>query len=580
MIDKPRARETWVCNEDIMQPIDIGSSKQLFVDDRFISTSNGVELTMNPPYQAAEPVVTVDAPWEDPSDTSFGIYSSVLGEDDGRVRLWYHVRRAKEESELSLDQAYVGYAESTDGIHFDKPELHLIDEGGSTVNNVVIPSKLGGSSVWIDPHAPPEERYKNQSKVYNPDVAMQFHMHSSPDGIHWKFLRRLQLPHRGGWDTQSIIFWDPAIGRYVLYTRRWVAKRHTTAEGNENYRTVRRLESDDLINWDNQQTVMWPDEEDLATYDTGAPLDPTAPEKPYGRTPMDYYGAAVFKYPDPNGVYVMLANANWYWFNREPVVTTVRDDMDVVRTETQQIYGPSRFDVRLSVSRDGVNFLRCGGRRPFLSPGPEGSFSSRMVWAMPHPVRMGDEIWIYYSGTNRDHDGLLDPAGKGLLSGIGRAVLRLDGFVSADAGYGGGEIVTPIVRFEGERLELNLDTGGGGAVRVELQDADGRPVSGYTERDASYICGNSVRMPVRWGESGMSARYLGNRSGSVLSCATASCTRFSSSTRRVRSSRFRAFALRLCRRIQRRIFASRRFLAPPAWPRLSRWPLGCGARDS
>ena len=484
-----------------MQPIDIGSSKQLFVDDRFIATGNGVELVMNPPYQATEPVVTVDAPWEDPSDTSFGIYSSVLREDDGRIRLWYHVRRAKEESELSLDQAYVGYAESTDGIHFDKPELNLIDEGGSTVNNVVIPSKLGGSSVWIDPHAPPEERYKNQSKVYNPDVAMQFHMHSSPDGIHWKFLRRIQFEQRGGWDTQSIIFWDPAIGRYVLYTRRWVAKRHTTAQGNENFRTVRRLESDDLINWDNQKTVMSPDEVDLATYETGAPLDPTAPEKPYGRVPMDYYGAAVFKYPDPHGVYVMLANANWYWFNREPVVTMVRDDLDVVRTETQQIYGPSRFDVRLSVSRDGVDFQRCGGRRPFLSPGPEGSFSSRMIWAMPHPVRMGDEIWIYYSGTNRDHDGLLDPAGKGHLSGIGRAILRLDGFVSADAGYGGGEIVTPIVRFEGERLELNLDTGGGGAVRVELQDADGRPVSGYTERDASYICGNSVRMPVRWGKS-------------------------------------------------------------------------------
>ena len=60
-----------------------------------------------------------------------------------------------------------------------------------------------------------------------------------------------------------------------------------------------------------------------------------------------------------------------------------------------------------------------------------------MVWAMPHPVRMGDEIWIYYSGANRDHDGLIDPEAEGHLSGIGRAVLRLDGFVSADAGYGG-----------------------------------------------------------------------------------------------------------------------------------------------
>ena len=78
-------------------------------------------------------------------------------------------------------------------------------------DNVVIPGKIGGSSVWIDNQAPPEERYKNQSKVYNPDVAMQFHMHGSPDGIHWRFLRRLQLPHRGGWDSQSIIFRDPAI---------------------------------------------------------------------------------------------------------------------------------------------------------------------------------------------------------------------------------------------------------------------------------------------------------------------------------------------------------------------------------
>ena len=137
-----------------MQPLDIGSSKQLFLDDRFIATGKGVELAMNPPYQAAEPVVTVDAPWEDPSDTSFGIYSSVLGEDDGRVRMWYHVRRAREDSELSLDQACVGYAESTDGIHFEKPVLNLVDEGGSTANNIVLPSKLGGSSVWIDPQCP------------------------------------------------------------------------------------------------------------------------------------------------------------------------------------------------------------------------------------------------------------------------------------------------------------------------------------------------------------------------------------------------------------------------------------------
>ena len=252
--------------------------------------------------------------------------------------------------------------------------------------------------------------------------------------------------------------------------------------------------------WGSQRIVMWPDDVDMGTYDTPAPVRPEGPERPYGRVPVDYYGALVFKYPDPDGVYVMLANANWYWYDREPVVTVVRDDLGVPREETQNIYGPSRFDARLSVSRDGINFKRCGGRRAFLKPGTEGSFSSRMVWAMPSPIPMGDELWFYYSGINRDHDGIVDPTAGRLLSGIGRSVMRLDGFVSADAGYGGGELVTPVIRFEGAKLELNLDTAGGGSVKVELQDHQGRPIANYAESDASFLCGNSVGMPVRWGE--------------------------------------------------------------------------------
>lgn len=481
-----------------MQTIDVGSSKQLFVDDLFIESSQGVELMMNAPHPDPEPVLTADAPWEVESAISLGIYSSVLKDDDGRIRIWYHARGGRDAPQN--EQAHVGYAESTDGIHFTKPLLNLVDSDGSTANNIVIPSKLGGSSVWIDPQAPAEERYKNQSKVYDPEVARQFHMHCSPDGLDWSFRHRIQLQQGGGWDTQSIIFWDPAIERYLLYTRKWFAQRHSTAAGNENYRAVRRLESDDLSHWDNESVVMWPDDMDLATYETHAPLDPEAPEKPYSRVPVDYYGANVFKYPDQHGVYAMLANANWYWYDREPIVTTVHDDLEVERLETQQIYGPSRFDVRLAVSRDGVGFKRCGGRRPFLSPGQEGSFSSRMVWSMPTPVQMGDELWIYYSGQNKDHDGIVDPAADGLLSGIGRAVMRLDGFVSADAGYDGGEIITPILRFSrGSRLELNVDTGGGGSVKVEVLDPYGKPVTGYAEREASWVCGNSVRMPVTWG---------------------------------------------------------------------------------
>ena len=95
---------------------------------------------------------------------------------------------------------------------------------------------------------------------------------------------------------------------------------------------------------------------------------------------------------------------------------------------------------RIRASRDGKQFHRAGNRKPFMPTGPDGRFDSRFVWAMPQPIRMGNELWIYYVGMNRDHDQVLDPAAPGgnQLAGIGRAVLRLDGFISADADYSGG----------------------------------------------------------------------------------------------------------------------------------------------
>ena len=479
------------------QAIDVGSGKQLFVDSKFVESGAGVTFVMNPPYQADEPVLLPDETWERRPGASYGIYSSILKDVDGRIRAWYHVRIGDYRS--GRDEAHVGYAESADGIHFTKPVLNLFEAGGTMRNNIVIPGKIGGSSVWIDPHAEPESRYRNQAKVYSPpEVWGHLHMHGSPDGIHWKLASDIRLS-RGGWDTQSIVFWDPPVGRYAMYTRHWFAQRHGTATGNLNYRTVRRLESDDLREWGNQRIVMRPDDADMDTYETPSPLCPEGPEKPYGTGTGGLLRRVGIQISGPRRrVYHAGQRKLVTWYDREPIVTVVRDDMGVPREETQRIYGPSRFDSRLSVSRDGIDFQRCGGRRAFLKPGSEGSFSSRMVWAMPHPVPMGDELWIYYSGNNRDHDGIVDPAAGRHLSGIGRAVMRLDGFVSVDAGYGGGELVTPPIRFEGTQLELNLDTGGGGSVRVELQDDLGRPIGNFAESDASYLCGNSVRMPVRW----------------------------------------------------------------------------------
>jgi hypothetical protein len=157
------------------------------------------------------------------------------------------------------------------------------------------------------------------------------------------------------------------------------------------------------------------------------------------------------------------------------------------------------MDVRLLTSRDGKKFERAGARLPFLRLGPAGRFDSKRVWAMPNPIRMGDEIWVYYAGDNKDHNRRIDPQAKdGKRSGgISRAIMRLDGFVSADAAYEGGELVTPPIRFQGKNLELNVDTSGG-SILVELLDVDGEPIKKFAGEQSVQLNGNSVRMPVRW----------------------------------------------------------------------------------
>ena len=52
----------------LMSAMDVGTKRQLFIDGRFIDSSEGVALTMNPPVQHPEPVVVSDRPWEELGD--------------------------------------------------------------------------------------------------------------------------------------------------------------------------------------------------------------------------------------------------------------------------------------------------------------------------------------------------------------------------------------------------------------------------------------------------------------------------------------------------------------------------------
>lgn len=156
------------------------------------------------------------------------------------------------------------------------------------------------------------------------------------------------------------------------------------------------------------------------------------------------------------------------------------------------------MDVQLVLSRDGVNWHRTPTRRPFIRLGPEGTFWSKTIWPDGNAIRVGDELWFYFAGLDVHHK---EQSQKESHGARGRAVLRLDGFISADAAYTGGELATKPLVFAGDLLRLNVDTSAGGTVRVEVQDAEGRAVGGFAATEADEINGNYIRKDVTWNGS-------------------------------------------------------------------------------
>jgi len=452
--------------------IRVGSRKQLFIDERLIERRQGVRLAMNPPVQHPEPVLTPDRPWE---EKGIGGYNTIIREPDGLFRMWYAatmLHGLPREGAIRL-----AYAESRDGIHWDKPELGRISFEGSKANNIVAPplerQSQQGAAVFRDDRAPAEERYKLLTKFRptNAEVAAGagaglYAMHS-PDGFDWRIYPNQPCSH-AMCDTQNMFFWDKRIGQYVAYTRvreTQLLDEAAVASGKKGFRTMGRMTSPDFRAWSAQEIVLQADEEDLRA---------TAPEPVDGALPrLDFYTSCAMPYEAAQDVYLMFPSVFHHWGPGG---------------------FPARLDVQLLTSRDGVAWRRQGERAPFLRLGLDGGGACGMIFANPWLAEVGDELWLYYAATSRLHV----PDAPNGQSGVFRATMRRDGFVSADAGWGGGELVTPAMCFDGERLELNFDGSAGGWAKVEIQGQDGRALEGHSFADADAVTGNATRKVVTW----------------------------------------------------------------------------------
>jgi hypothetical protein len=176
-----------------------------------------------------------------------------------------------------------------------------------------------------------------------------------------------------------------------------------------------------------------------------------------------------------------------------------------------------RKDVQLAFSRNGVTWQRVGKEGAISAKElradrdwqqtakdavflPYGEFKKEWDWgsiaATYHPpLVVDDEIRIYYTGINgrnwhNYHKDASDHA-------VGLATLRLDGFVSVNAGEEPGTLTTRSLVFLGDTLVVNANATGG-SLTVEALDPEGTVIEGFGTADCAPITTDSVRHVLRW----------------------------------------------------------------------------------
>jgi hypothetical protein len=472
------------------EPLRIGTARQLLVDDYLVEDRFGVERRQRQPLKYPKnPVMTADRPWE-----PMGVwYPDVLYDAErkvfrmwyvsGNVEAWYYqlggAGRARWNPALHGYPAFLCYAESADGIHWEKPPLGLVAYRDQTKTNIVYTGNCfsGAHQVIVDPReSDPQRRYKLIYDDLEPKRGT--YIACSPDGLRWTRCHTESLMP-GHYDNPKPIVWDDANRRWIMITRPpiWALKDYglmgaVARKGRSIRRSPRRKVavsvSEDLLHWSFPRTLFAADETDLAL--GMSEFDNMWIWKYHGL----YLGFLAEYQPDGNG-----------------------------------------GAIKLAFSRDGLRWQQLPDRPVYIARGRDGEFDGGFVAAgTTNIVEFGGKWWQYYGGYSR-----ADEMSE-YETGIGLVRMHPEGLVEQQAGADGGFLLTREFVLEGDRLEVNCvlhnPTGdNGGSIQVEVLTRPGpgspavweRPgleVSGYDLlpgrglQDCDAIAGNFPHAVVSW----------------------------------------------------------------------------------
>ncbi|HVZ64499.1 MAG TPA: hypothetical protein VG936_08000 [Lacunisphaera sp.] len=446
----------FAAGRDSSTPFALGSRKHVLIDGALLASTDNLAFRVHPPESHQETDLRNTEAWEPTPRMGSTIPDVCSIWDDGdRLGMLYT------NSGMWGGKAHaICYATSRDGLHWDKPALGLYPWEGERNTNIVI-ADAGQGSIIRDPNPAtlPQERYKYLSWSYY----RGYYLYTSPDGIHFERNETTALPFDT--DGSTSFFWDDQQGFYQAYFR-------CVTDDGKGQRRAGHLEIADIFKPFPFTPVSRPFIDDMIL------ARPARGEMPIIDTGGQVYRFKAHKYAWAPDVYVAFP---WRYLAKSNI-------------------RPGSF---MMVSRDGTNWTRY--EDPYYFPGGWELDGRTVLEAlMEHGmVRRGAEIWQYGTVRFTEHGGALYGGVEhegGIHDRLLRLVQRLDGFVAAtpaDPARGAATLVTKPLTFTGDHLELNLDASGGSA-RVELQDADGRPLPGFALADSIPLRENGVALRAAW----------------------------------------------------------------------------------
>ena len=454
------------------EPIDIGSRLELLTDSHLIERlTGGARQQLHPP-EPREVALRMERPWEGNAVNYVTVFR-----DGNLYRMYYRGADVIYTREGYRDghREVTCYAESKDGIEWTRPILGLFEFNGSKENNIVWDG-IGRHNFTpfkdANPAAGAEAKYKALGYGETPAGKGLFRFQSA-DGIHWSMTPAKPVITKGAFDSQNLAFWDAERGEYREYHRDFLKGRD-----------IRTSTSDDFVNW----------------------TEPVFLEYSPGRVSELYTNQIIPYYRAPHiflGFPTRYIDRGW----TKAAESLPRPEYRRLRGAKSRREGTAITDGMFMAGRDGLRFEIWP--ESFLRPGLRTTDTwfygdTYQSWGLVETksaiADAPPEVSFYVTeSTMQDRTAYLR-----------RYSIRVDGFVSVAAPLSGGELLTKPLRFRGRRLVVNYSTSAAGSIRVEIQDASGQPLPGFTLPDSAELYGDSLDQTVEW-KNGRDVNSLAGR---------------------------------------------------------------------